>query len=163
MSSIISAFLALVLSLALAIGSEKGEPMASLKIEENTQSESNADSHLEGNKGLEIAADAHLGASLGSDIEASPTPNPSPIPSPIPTGQPEASEGEESNEDSLSLGIGAEVSDVAKSDTEAPVDESEQDNAGETHGQAVSAQAITNASANIQIGIPANVSLKLGL
>ena len=67
-------------------------------------------------------------------------------------------------EKNIEAGIGANISVTAKSDLEAEVGGPVNDNASENHGKAVSTEAKTESTNNIQLKVPTlNINLGLGL
>ena len=164
MSAIISAFLTLILTLALSHGQAGENPKPLAQIEENVNLESEASAALNGNAGLEVAANAKEGNINSQNGALTPTSSPSPTPTTTPSSAPEQNPAEEEENTSLEAGIGADISVAAQSDLSAEVDESAQDNAGETHGQAVSAQAKSEVSTNLNLQVPAlGINIGLGL
>jgi len=170
MSTIISTFLSIVLTLALAAGTGAANSQAHLELRSDAEGNNSVNPDAK-NSGLGIAANAKLNGlgSLQPEEVTPPTPGisltPTSTPSPIstPTLVPGENSGQE-EEKNIEAGIGANISVTAKSDLEAEVGGPVNDNASENHGKAVSTEAKTESTNNIQLKVPTlNINLGLGL
>ena len=168
MSAIISTFLSIVLALSLSLsGQNSGLENAQIQIVDNTQSEAHSDAALEGNGGIATATNAVLNsqAQVTFNEEESGEESQS---EQVQTNSQETSENNDVTVSELNINanadFGLQVSETAQSENTEIVSANPD---LENHGQAVAAQAeanaTTNAAANIEISLPNQAQIILGL